>query len=73
MPPHKIICKHEIEPSDEWEWLQEVHITAKIGSLSVGDVHARLISRSSIRRTFWRDLEEPSEDTSLFGFDRFDR
>lgn len=41
--------------------------------VKLGSVHGRLICRASIRPTFWRDMEEPSDDTAVLGFSIFDR
>jgi len=41
--------------------------------VKLGSVHGRLIRRASIRPTFLRDMEEPSDDTAVLGFSIFDR
>lgn len=40
---------------------------------SIGSVFGRLINRAAIRRNFWRDMEEPSQDTAALAFNIFDR
>lgn len=45
----------------------------KTGSKRIGGVFARLMRRGEIRSDFWRDMEEPSQDTAALAFDIFDR
>jgi hypothetical protein len=39
----------------------------------LGSVSGRIMRRSFIRPNFWRDMEEPSEDTAALAFNLFDR
>jgi len=39
----------------------------------LGSVGGRIMRRSFIRPNFWRDMEEPSEDTAALAFNLFDR
>lgn len=39
----------------------------------IGHCHAKLIDREPIRATFYRDMEEPTNDTSGLAFEVFDR
>jgi len=39
----------------------------------LGSVGGRIMRRSFIRPNFWRDMEEPSQDTAALAFNMFDR
>lgn len=67
---------------DEFPWLEKVFATASDnagGSASntkgqiVGSCEASLIRRGQMRKAFWQNLEEPSQETSDLAFSLFDR
>lgn len=62
---------------EDFEWLKSINIPIKADdaadSPQVGFCVAKLIDRDSIRATFHRDMEEPSNDSATVGFGVFNR
>ncbi len=50
-----------------------IHAANTPDAKEIGNVHAKLIERDRIRRTFYQDMEEASHNTSQLAFDIFDR
>jgi len=66
----------ELSRNDEfahWHWLEQIDGDASVGGNLVAVCDAKLIRRAHIRRTFWSEMAEPSEETSDLGFELFDR
>lgn len=61
------------DPMRDFEETDEYEESEDDMSGNIGSVFARLINRAAIRRNFWRDMEEPSQDTAALAFDIFDR
>lgn len=57
----------------EWPWLQAVDVASEVDGQKIGSCNGKIINREPIRATFYRDIEEPTSDTSEMGFDLFDR
>lgn len=69
---------HEGSDSDynelaEWPWLQAVDVVSEVNGQKIGSSNGKIINREPIRATFYRDIEEPTSDTSEMGFGLFDR
>lgn len=62
----------DFEENSEDDWDAEEEKEELIPN-TVGRLFGRIIRRNFIRASFWRDMEEPSQDTSALGFDIFDR
>lgn len=62
---------------EEFEWLKSINnpisANGSADSPQIGFCVAKLIDRESIRATFHRDMEEPSNGTATVGFEVFDR
>lgn len=63
----------EYNEFEEWPWLQAVDVTSDFGGQKIGSCIGKIINREPIRATFYRDIEEPTSDTSDMGFGLFDR
>lgn len=57
----------------EWPWLQTVRVASEVDGQRIGLCNGKIIDREPIRATFYRDIEEPTSDTSGMGFGLFDR
>lgn len=66
---------------EEWDWLEAINSFAYSKQPStqqrqieyVGSCNGKLIRRNRMRQIFHHEIEEPSAETSLMGFDLFDR
>lgn len=83
--PNGAISDHESDPENlyagtdsdydelaEWPWLKAVNVASDVDGQKIGLCHGKIINREPIRATFYRDIEEPTSDTSEMGFDLFD-
>jgi len=57
---------HEDDDYDEFDEEEEEDDISD----AMGSVFARIVHRHKIRSTFWRDMEEPSQDTCKYLFDQ---
>ncbi|KAK4031568.1 hypothetical protein C8A01DRAFT_21238 [Parachaetomium inaequale] len=57
----------------DWKWLEQIDGLANVGHEQVADCNVKLIRRARMRRAFWVEMEEPSEETSDLAFELFDR
>ncbi len=67
----------EYSEFEEFKWLKSIDVNIKaensVDDRLIGHCHAKLIDREPIRATFYRDMEEPTNDTSELAFHLFDR
>lgn len=70
-------ASNEFDEFEEFTWLKsiDIHIKAEnsVDDRPIGYCHAKLIDREPIRATLYRDMEEPTKDTSELAFHVFDR
>ncbi|KAI1199176.1 hypothetical protein F5X97DRAFT_297024 [Nemania serpens] len=59
--------------SGEERWLKKINGFANVGQSRVADCDAKLLRRDSIRSSFWTEMEELCEESSLLAFELFDR
>jgi len=62
------------EDDDEFiRWMSTIHVHCTHNGEIIGRAFGRYIKRDLIRPTFWRDMEEPSEELAAVAFGVFDR
>jgi GNAT superfamily N-acetyltransferase len=62
------------EDDDEFiSWMSTIYVHCTYNGEIIGRGYGRYIKRGLIRSTFWRDMEEPSQDLSTIAFEVFDR
>ncbi|KAE9364854.1 hypothetical protein N431DRAFT_111710 [Stipitochalara longipes BDJ] len=54
-------------------WMSTIYVQCSHNGKDIGRGYGRYIQRDRIRPTFWRDMEEPSEELSKVAFGLFDR
>lgn len=71
----------DFDAYEEWDWLEAINSFAYSKQPSpelartelTGACDGKLIRRDRMRQNFYHEIEEPSRETSLMGFDLFDR
>lgn len=73
-PEAEINLRIHISKDEEFQtWLSTVHIRCTLDGNEIGYGLGRYIRRERIKATFWRDMEEPSQDMADLAFEVFDK